>query len=148
MSAWAQGAWGVVELPDGTRIRARGLRHGLPGGPTPDFGVYLLSSPPDDPGWPFEWIDCRDFRVPGDPDEALAALADAHRRARDERVEVACGGGVGRTGIALAVLAIRCGVAPADAVTWVRRRYHPRAVETPWQRRWVRRLDPGDPRLS
>ena len=26
---------------------------------------------------------------------------------------------------------------PDEAVAWVRERYHPRAVETPWQRRWV-----------
>ena len=30
-----------------------------------------------------------------------------------------------------------------DAVRWVRDRYHPRAVETPWQRRWLRSLGPG-----
>ena len=26
------------------------------------------------------------------------------------------------------------------AVAWVRREYHPRAVETPWQRWWLRRV--------
>ena len=30
--------------------------------------------------------------------------------------------------------------AAGDAVTFVREHYHPRAVETPWQRRFVRRF--------
>ncbi len=52
-------------------------------------------------------------------------------------MEIACGGGVGRTGTALALLAAWGGV-PADAaVGWVRERYHRRAVETPAQKRWV-----------
>jgi protein-tyrosine phosphatase len=69
-----------------------------------------------------------------DPDE----LRHAHERAAVERVELACGGGVGRTGTALAVLAVLSGVAATEAVAWVRAAYHPRAVETPWQRRWLR----------
>jgi protein-tyrosine phosphatase len=77
---------------------------------------------------------------PADRDHALATLREAHRRAATERVEVACGGGVGRTGTALAVLAVLSGVEPAEAVAWVRATHHPRAVETPWQRRWVRRV--------
>jgi protein-tyrosine phosphatase len=57
-----------------------------------------------------------------------------------ERVEVACRGGVGRTGTALAALAVLDGLVPADAVHRVRADYHRRAVETPWQRRWLRRV--------
>ena len=53
---------------------------------------------------------------------------------------VACGGGVGRTGTALACIAQLAGVPADEAVTWVRERYHRRAVETPWQRRYVRRF--------
>jgi len=53
---------------------------------------------------------------------------------------VACGGGRGRTGTALACLAILDGVLAADAVEYVRQHYHPRAVETPWQRRFVARF--------
>jgi NaMN:DMB phosphoribosyltransferase len=44
---------------------------------------------------------------------------------------------VGRTGTALAVLAVLGGVPADDAVGWVRRNYHPRAVETRRQRAWV-----------
>lgn len=55
---------------------------------------------------------------------------------------IACDGGRGRTGTALACLAILDGVPAADAVGYVRTLYHRRAVETPWQRRYVRRF-PG-----
>ena len=54
-----------------------------------------------------------------------------------ERVEVACGGGVGRTGTVIACLAVLAGHPAADAVGWTRRNYRPRAVETPGQRRWI-----------
>ena len=32
------------------------------------------------------------------------------------------------------------GLPPVEAVRWVRREFHPRAVETPWQRWWLRRV--------
>lgn len=64
-------------------------------------------------------------------------LWEAWRRATSERVEIACGGGRGRTGTALACLAVLDGLPAHEAVAYVRQRYHPRAVETPWQRRYV-----------
>jgi protein-tyrosine phosphatase len=76
--------------------------------------------------------------LPLDPGDARSAFEEAHRLAvAGRRVEVACGGGIGRTGTALACIAQLGGVRAEDAVAWVRERYHPRAVETPWQRRWV-----------
>jgi hypothetical protein len=137
---WEDGP-GVVELPDGRRVRGRGLRRGAPAGPLPEFGVYLLGTEPDGIRWPRRWVRCPDFRVPADPDDAVDALKEAHRRAATERVEVACDGGIGRTGLAVAILARLAGVAPHQAVGWVREHYDRHAVETPWQRRWVRRLD-------
>jgi len=78
-----------------------------------------------------------DFRLPSDRPQARQVLAEAWERALTERVEIACGGGRGRTGTALACLAVLDGV-PADrAVSFVREHYDPRAVETPWQRRYV-----------
>jgi hypothetical protein len=138
---WSDGTPGVVELPDGRRVRARGLRHGNPpGGEEPELGVYLLGKAPPATPWEQRWIRWPDFRLPTDRGAALAVLREAHERAATERVEVACGGGVGRTGTALAALAVLSGLDPADAVDWVRRHHHRRAVETPWQRRWVTRL--------
>ncbi|EWM19009.1 dual specificity protein phosphatase [Kutzneria sp. 744] len=61
--------------------------------------------------------------------------------ARDEQVELACGGGRGRTGTALACLAVLDRVPAAEAVAYVRARYDRRAVETPWQRRYVARFE-------
>ena len=67
----------------------------------------------------------------------LPTLTEAWQRAATERVEIACAGGLGRTGTALACLAVLDGVPSAEAVTFVREHYHPRAVETPGQRRYV-----------
>ena len=66
-------------------------------------------------------------------------LERAWNEASMERVEIACGGGHGRTGTALAVLAVIDRVSPKDAVAFVRANYHSHAVETPWQRRFVER---------
>ena len=141
VDAWPDGA-GVVELPDGRRVRGRGMRRPLPPGPRPTYGVYLAGRAPAPVAWEHTWVRWPDFRGPSDPSAALDALRVAFERAADERVEVACGGGVGRTGTALAAIAVLAGVPPHDAVDWVRARYHRRAVETPWQRRWVSGLPP------
>jgi protein-tyrosine phosphatase len=133
---------GVVELPDGCRVRGRGLRRPMPEGERPEFGCYLLGHDPGPFDWEHRWVRWPDFRTPASTDDALAALREAYERAATQRVEIACGGGVGRTGTALAAIAVLAGISPADAVAWVRKAYDPRAVETPWQRRWVRRLEP------
>ena len=79
--------------------------------------------------------------MPLDPADALSALIETYARAQaGERVEVACRGGIGRTGTALAALVVLDGLPPEEAVVWVRTSYHPRAVETPWQRRWLRHV--------
>lgn len=130
---------GVVELPDGRRVRGAGLRRARrgPGVPAPDFAVYLLGRDPRVNAWPYAWVRWRDFQSPASTDLALRTLREAHERAASERVEICCGGGIGRTGAALAVLAVLSGVTPDDAVAWVRDNYRPRAVETRGQKRWV-----------
>jgi protein-tyrosine phosphatase len=55
-------------------------------------------------------------------------------------VEIACSGGHGRTGTALACLVVLDGLPTADAVGYVRQHYSRHAVETPWQRRFVSRF--------
>lgn len=57
-----------------------------------------------------------------------------------ERIEIACAGGRGRTGTALACVAVLDGVPATKAVAYVRGRYDRRAVETVWQRWYVRRF--------
>jgi hypothetical protein len=134
-AGWASDT-GLVTLPSGARVRGRRLSD--PASPA-DFALLLARGPV--PAWPHRYIRWPDFWIPADRDDALDALRDAHRRARaGERVEAACRGGVGRTGTALAALAILDGLAPADALAWVRGTYHPRAVETRRQRRWLRHV--------
>jgi hypothetical protein len=128
---------GVVELPDGRRVRGTGVRHRREEAPPPDFAVYLLGRDPRISDWPNQWVRWRDFHVPTSTHDAVSALRAAHARAATERVELACAGGRGRTGSALAVLAVLSGVGPDEAVAWVRAHYHPKAVETRPQRRWI-----------
>lgn len=87
--------------------------------------------------WPTEWIKWPDFRLPSDAQSAVRKLREIFSVADTARLEIACDGGRGRTGSALAILAIESGIDASDAVEWVRRNYDDKAVETPWQRRWV-----------
>ncbi|WP_427174909.1 protein-tyrosine phosphatase family protein [Arthrobacter sp. 92] len=83
--------------------------------------------------WDARWLRWPDFRLPADKHDAVDALTEAWRRAETERVEVACRCGRGRTGTALACIAVLDGVPPAQALSYVRRQYPRAAVETPWQ---------------
>jgi protein-tyrosine phosphatase len=87
--------------------------------------------------WESRWVRWPDFRLPTDPDALRAVLVEALDRAGRQRVELACGGGRGRTGTALACLAVLDGIPADDAVAWVREHYDRRAVETGGQRRFV-----------
>ncbi|POX38547.1 protein phosphatase [Streptomyces sp. Ru73] len=137
---WEPAGAGVLRLPSGRLVRGRGLRRPLPAGPSPAYGVYLLGERPPETAWESRWLRWPDFRLPADRAEARAVFGEAWERAAAERVEFACAGGRGRTGTALACLAVLDGI-PADrAVEFVRHHYDRRAVETPWQRRYVRRF--------
>lgn len=137
---WDADGQGVLTLPSGRRIRGRALRRPLPDGPPPHFSVQLAGRPPEPGPWESAWIRWPDFRLPADRPAARATLAQAWRRAATERVEVACGGGRGRTGTALACLAVLDGVPPERAVQFVREHYDRRAVETRRQARFVRQF--------
>ncbi len=132
---------GAIQIPDGAWVRGRGLRATVPAGPLPEYALYLGSPRLREQyavAWPCEWVRWPDFLLPLDRFAAAESITGLHDRARSgERVEVACGGGVGRTGTVLACLAVLTGLPPLDAVAWVREHHHRRAVETPWQRRWV-----------
>lgn len=136
MASWPTGTPGILVLPSGRTVRGRGVAAGPPTTPLPEFGLYLLHRPPP-VDWPSRWVRWPDFRLPADPADARDAFEEALRRSGGERVEVACAGGTGRTGTALACLAILDGLPPAEAVAYVRAGYRPRAVETPGQRRFV-----------
>jgi protein-tyrosine phosphatase len=126
---------GVATLPSGLRVRGRPLaRTASPA----DFALVLTTRGPL-PSWPYRRVRWPDYWIPTDRDDALAALQEAYDRARrGERVEAACHGGRGRTGTALAALAVLDGLTPDEAFRWVRSAYDPWAVEMPWQKRWLR----------
>ncbi len=52
-------------------------------------------------------------------------------------MEVACRGGRGRTGTALACLSVLDGLDGHAAIDYVRSHYGRHAIETPWQKRYV-----------
>lgn len=140
MRTWDEAIEGVVSLPDGRRVRGRGLYEGMPPAElVPDFGLYLTGEPHREPGWESRWVRWPDFGLPDSTADAVDALREAFERARDARIEIACDGGTGRTGSAIALLARLGGVPPREAVGWVRANYRPKAVETWRQRRWVAR---------
>ena len=141
---WDPSAPGILRLPSGRLIRGRSLKRPLTTGDLPTFAVYLLGQPPPAVPWESRWLRWPDFRLPADRDEVLPALAETWQRAPAERVEIACTGGRGRTGTALACLAVIDGVPRSSAVAFVRAHYDQRAVETFRQRRYVVRW-PGPP---
>jgi hypothetical protein len=128
----------VVVLPDGTEVTAASFDPADPYARVqpPDFGVYLDQR--WHPPWIHEHLDWPDFGVPEDVAGLLAVLSTARDRARrGDRVEVGCLGGHGRTGTALALLALLGGYPPSDAVAWVRANYCTQAVETAEQEAFV-----------
>jgi protein-tyrosine phosphatase len=128
-----------LALPSGRLIRGRGLLSPKPGGPDPEFGLYV-AGPVDGVPWAYRWVEWPDFGLPADPVAAREAFADVWERSATERVEVACMGGRGRTGTTLACVAVLDGVPAGEAVGYVRRHYNRHAVETPEQGAFVARF--------
>lgn len=134
----------VVALPDGTEVTAVSFDAPDPytREQTPDHGLYLDER--WEPPWPHARLDWPDFGVAADEVELTAALRDVLARARaGERVELGCLGGHGRTGTALACLAVLAGHPAGEAVAWVRSAYCPNAVETPDQAAFVAAFAPA-----
>jgi len=128
----------VVVLPDGTEITAVSFdaRDPYAREVPPDYGLYLDKR--WQPPWTHDHLDWPDFGVPEDAAHVAAALRSLLDRARaQDRVEVGCLGGHGRTGTALGCLAILCGHPPAEAVSWVRANYCADAVESVEQEAFV-----------
>jgi hypothetical protein len=146
--SWDPAAEGVLRLPSGRLVRGRGLHRPRGGGrtaagPQPEFGLYVLGRRPPETTWPMRWLHWPDFWLPRDRGAAIEAIRDAWDRTGSQRVEVACDGGRGRTGTALSCIAVLDGVPNGEAVAYVRAHYHPKAVETPWQRHFVAGFPPA-----
>lgn len=135
----------LVTFPDRTAVLAQG-RLGLVSSNRdrpPDYAVYLDARWGDDPEvtWPYRLIEWPDFGVPTDERALFEVIVETHARAgRGELVEIACYGGLGRTGTFLSCLAVCAGVRCEDAVEWVREHYDERAVETNEQRELIERF--------
>jgi hypothetical protein len=132
----------LVVLPDGTTLTAASFDPQDPYSrdPEPDYGLYLDSR--WQPPWDHSHIEWPDFGVPESTAAVRESLTAVLGRARSgERVDVGCLGGHGRTGTALACLAVLSGHSAGEAVNWVRANYCPDAVETPEQEAFVVAVD-------
>ena len=101
----------------------------------PDFGFYLDSIwKPDCIAFYTYW---QDFGLPTLPLETFVELLElVLEYAQDWAVEVGCIGGHGRTGTALACMAVLTGDTPITAVERIRALYCDRCVETK-QQEWL-----------
>jgi protein-tyrosine phosphatase len=143
---WSREHEGVLELPSGRLLRGRSARTPLDG-ERADLTLLLAAFAPRPVDSGVTWIRWPDFGLPTDRGAAMSAMHDAWARSVSERVEVVCRGGRGRTGTALACIAVMDGMSADSAIDLVRRVLHRRAIETPWQAGFVRgvaagRLDP------
>jgi hypothetical protein len=135
----------LVTLPNDTVVHAQG-RLGLISSErprAPDFALYLDERWLTDPevSWPYRLIAWPDFGLPIDEGELFEVIVNIHDRAiSGELVEIACYGGLGRTGTVLSCVAICAGVPLRDAVAWVRIHYDQRAVESQEQYQLIERF--------
>lgn len=134
-----------LTLPDGTVWLAQGRLDLVPTDRSrkPDFALYLDGRWGDDPlvTWPFRLIDWEDFGLPIDEAELIEAIDDVYQRTRTGKlVEIACYGGIGRTGTVLACLCVLAGLSSFEALSWVRSHYHNSAIETEAQEQFINRF--------
>jgi len=130
----------AVLLPGGSAITAVSFYGGDPyqRDEAPAYGLYLdlRWRPP----WPHQHLDWPDNDIPSDQEEMLSGLGALLERARaGQRAEIGCLAGHGRTGTALAAMAVLCGHPASQAVEWVRANYCDRAVHEK-QEGFVQRL--------
>lgn len=135
---------GVVEFPSGRRIRGRSWRTHVEDCAdlcimlTTSVGSRLGRSGLTSSAKETIAIDWPDLRLPRRTSQAHEILKEAYERSATERVEIVCGGGVGRTGTALAIIGVLDGLEPQEAIEFVKEHYNQDSVETPAQRAFVR----------
>jgi hypothetical protein len=121
----------VVVLPNSARVTAVSFEADEPydRDQIPDYGLYLDQR--WQPPWTHDHLDWPDFGIPDEAAQVAAALrALLDRAVEGQQVEIGCVRGHGRTGTALACLAILSGHPPGDAMAWVRANYCTDAIET------------------
>ena len=135
---WSKHESGVVAFSSGARIRGRSIRHHNADRSSPDYTLVLSSFyPRHPPKAEVHWIKWPEFCLPVNKLKALHALNVILKRGAYSRVDIACRGGVGRTGTALACIATLDGMDPTNTLKLIRDTYHPRAAETPWQQWYI-----------
>ena len=114
---WDKHESGVIAFPSGARIRGRPIRYYKTSRNSPDH-ILILSSfyPRHPPRAEVHWIKWPDFCLPVNKLKARHTLELTLERATYSRVDIACRGGVGRTGTALACIAILDGMDPVSAL--------------------------------
>lgn len=133
MSTWNMSE-GVVELPSGRRIRGRSWSD--PVCEIADVSAILTTADPDvfagrDAQGIAEnvvYISWPDGRIPRRPQQAIEQLKDLLKSADDKRIEVTSGSGMGRTGTALAIMAVLEGMEPSKAIDFLHEAYSDDAV--------------------
>jgi hypothetical protein len=133
-----------IVLPGGGIVQAYGLSGfiSVEGHGKPDWGLYLDQGwEARELSWPHRYVRWPDFGLPADESDAFEAFDEAWRRAQaGELIDIACDGGTGRTGTALACVAVRAGIPISDVVSWVRSTYHRYAVEVDEQEELIARF--------
>ena len=119
MTRWSAREAGVLELPSGRTVRGRSSRRATEGAAA-DLTLRLAAFRLNGTCGPTTWIVWPDFGLPINRRAAALALLDAWERSDGERVDVACRGGRGRTGTALACIAVIDGMETAAAIALVR----------------------------
>lgn len=127
----------AVELPGGAAVTAASFHSPDPYARDhdPDYGLYF--DPAWQPPWPHDHVEWPDFGVPDRRALVVALDALLARAIAGEHVEIGCLGAHGRTGTAVACLAVAAGHPAGEAVAWAREHYCAGAVETPEQEQFV-----------
>lgn len=102
------------------------------------FGINLKAESPDEK-CDF-YLPIEDYSVPSDPDAVKQAIKEAIDAAMNSQIIwVGCMGGMGRTGLFLAILAKAMGM--PNPIVYVRQNYYHHAVETTDQKLFVENYD-------
>lgn len=132
----------VVVLPDGTEVMAVSFDAADPYGRDVPLSTGCTWTRDGSPHGPTTTLTGLISASRFDPVQLLAGLGHVLQRASaGQRVEIGCLGGQGRTGTALACLAVISGIAPGDAVAWARANYCAEAVETADQEAFLAKLE-------
>lgn len=129
----------LVTLPDGTKIHCSSLwDKRKDDNEQPERGLYFdWSWKPD---WRSELALWPDFSVPTNLKATAEAIKEFYLLANHgKKIEIGCIGGHGRTGTALACMAILAGVPAAQAGNWVKTNYCKEAIESQiqwWYIKW------------